>query len=66
VASTTFDTFARRQRRPLVAFAWSLIGDLGVAEDLAQDALHAVKVHLHRGRQALAKALGVPAPEDLR
>jgi len=41
VADTTFDTFARRQRRPLVAFAWSLTGDLGVAEDLAQDALHA-------------------------
>jgi RNA polymerase sigma-70 factor, ECF subfamily len=41
VASSTFDAFARRQRRPLVAFAWSLTGDLGVAEDLAQDALQA-------------------------
>jgi RNA polymerase sigma factor (sigma-70 family) len=37
----TFDAFARRERRPLVAFAWSLTGDLGLAEDLAQDALQA-------------------------
>jgi RNA polymerase sigma-70 factor, ECF subfamily len=44
VDSTTFDTFARRHRRPLVAFAWSLTGDLGVAEDLAQDALQAAWV----------------------
>jgi RNA polymerase sigma-70 factor, ECF subfamily len=41
VADKTFEAFARRQRRPLVAFAWSLTGDLGVAEDLAQDALQA-------------------------
>lgn len=41
VADSTFDTFARRQRRPLVAFAWSLTGDLAAAEDLAQDALQA-------------------------
>ena len=37
----TFEAFARLERRPLVAFAWSLTGDLGVAEDLAQDALEA-------------------------
>lgn len=36
-----FDAFARRERRPLVAFAWSLTGDRGVAEDLAQEALEA-------------------------
>jgi RNA polymerase sigma-70 factor (ECF subfamily) len=41
VADTTFEAFARRQRRPLVALAWSLTGDLGVAEDLAQEALQA-------------------------
>jgi RNA polymerase sigma-70 factor (ECF subfamily) len=41
VTASTFDAFARRQRRPLVAFAWSLTGDLGAAEDLAQDALQA-------------------------
>lgn len=37
--STTFEGFARHQRKPLVALAWSLTGDFGVAEDLAQDAL---------------------------
>jgi RNA polymerase sigma-70 factor, ECF subfamily len=36
-----FDAFAREQRRALVAFAWTLTGDVGVAEDVAQDALHA-------------------------
>lgn len=41
VVDTTFEAFARRQRRPLVAFAWSLTGDLSVAEDLSQDALQA-------------------------
>ena len=40
-SGVTFEAFARRERRPLVAFAWSLTGDLGVAEDLAQDALEA-------------------------
>jgi RNA polymerase sigma-70 factor (ECF subfamily) len=40
-AAESFDAFARRQRRPLVAFAWTLTGDLGAAEDLAQDALQA-------------------------
>ena len=37
----TFDAFARRQRRLLVAFAWALTGDLAAAEDLVQDALQA-------------------------
>ncbi len=36
-----FDAFARRERGPLVAFAWSLTGDRGAAEDLAQEALAA-------------------------
>jgi RNA polymerase sigma-70 factor (ECF subfamily) len=36
-----FDAFARRQRRVLVAFAWTLTGDVGLAEDIAQEALHA-------------------------
>jgi hypothetical protein len=40
-SGVTFEAFARRERRPLVAFAWSLTGDLGRAEDLAQDALEA-------------------------
>jgi RNA polymerase sigma-70 factor (ECF subfamily) len=38
---SAFDAFARRQRRVLVAFAWTLTGDVGLAEDIAQDALHA-------------------------
>jgi RNA polymerase sigma-70 factor (ECF subfamily) len=38
---SSFEAFARGQRRPLVAFAWSLTGDLAAAEDLAQDALQA-------------------------
>jgi len=36
-----FDTFARGERRALVAFAWSLTGDRAMAEDLAQEALEA-------------------------
>jgi RNA polymerase sigma-70 factor, ECF subfamily len=36
-----FDAFARREWRQLVAFAWTLTGDVGAAEDLAQDALSA-------------------------
>jgi len=36
-----FGDFARAERRSLVAFAWSLTGDLGAAEDLAQEALEA-------------------------
>jgi RNA polymerase sigma-70 factor, ECF subfamily len=36
-----FDAFATRERRRLVAFAWSLTGDRGVAEDLAQEAMEA-------------------------
>jgi|RhiMetdeSRZDD1v2_1073273.scaffolds.fasta_scaffold208492_2 RNA polymerase sigma-70 factor, ECF subfamily len=40
-AQPAFDAFAREQRRALVAFAWTLTGDVGVAEDVAQDALHA-------------------------
>ena len=38
---TSFAAFARRQRRSLVALAWTLTGDLGAAEEVAQDALHA-------------------------
>jgi RNA polymerase sigma-70 factor (ECF subfamily) len=40
-ADTTFEAFAHGQRKPLIAFAWTLTGDFGVAEDLAQDALQA-------------------------
>ncbi len=40
-SGVTFQAFARHERRPLVAFAWSLTGDLAAAEDLAQDALAA-------------------------
>jgi len=40
-AEREFDSFAREQRRALVAFAWTLTGDVGVAEEVAQDALHA-------------------------
>ena len=36
-----YGDFARAERRSLVAFAWSLTGDLGAAEDLAQEALEA-------------------------
>jgi RNA polymerase sigma-70 factor, ECF subfamily len=36
-----FDAFALRERPALVAFAWSLTGDGGWAEDLAQEALAA-------------------------
>ena len=39
--SADFDAFARRERWTLVAFAWSLTGDRGTAEDLAQEALEA-------------------------
>jgi RNA polymerase sigma-70 factor (ECF subfamily) len=41
VTAAAFDAFARRERRPLVAFAWSLTGDFAAAEDLAQAALEA-------------------------
>jgi RNA polymerase sigma-70 factor (ECF subfamily) len=34
-----FDDFARRERRALVAFAWSLTGSLATAEEIAQEAL---------------------------
>jgi RNA polymerase sigma-70 factor, ECF subfamily len=40
-ADTAFDVFARGQRRALVALAWMLTGDVGMAEDVAQEALHA-------------------------
>ncbi|HEY7068763.1 MAG TPA: sigma-70 family RNA polymerase sigma factor [Acidimicrobiales bacterium] len=40
-AEREFDSFAREQRRALVAFAWTLTGDVGAAEEVAQDALHA-------------------------
>jgi RNA polymerase sigma-70 factor, ECF subfamily len=36
-----YDEFARAERRRLVAFAWSLTGDLAGAEDLAQESLEA-------------------------
>jgi hypothetical protein len=36
--ATAFDAFAREQRPALVALAWTLTGDVGVAEDVAQDA----------------------------
>lgn len=41
VPGVSFDDFARRERRPLLEFAWSLTGDVGLAEDLAQEALGA-------------------------
>jgi RNA polymerase sigma-70 factor, ECF subfamily len=41
MGSEAFDAFALRERRPLTAYAWSLTGDLGAAEDLVQDALEA-------------------------
>jgi RNA polymerase sigma-70 factor (ECF subfamily) len=37
----SFEGFARLEHRGLVAFGWALTGDLGVAEDLAQEALAA-------------------------
>jgi RNA polymerase sigma-70 factor (ECF subfamily) len=40
-ADDGFAAFARRERRPLVAFAWSLTGDFAAAEDAAQEALEA-------------------------
>jgi RNA polymerase sigma-70 factor (ECF subfamily) len=46
---TPFDAFAREHRRALVAFAWTLTGDLGLAEDVAQDALHATWQAWDRG-----------------
>jgi RNA polymerase sigma-70 factor, ECF subfamily len=45
---TAFDAFAREQRQALVAFAWTFTGDVGVAEDVAQDALHATWQAWHR------------------
>jgi RNA polymerase sigma-70 factor, ECF subfamily len=44
-----FDAFARQQRQALVAFAWTLTGDVGAAEDVAQDALHATWEAWDRG-----------------
>ena len=44
-----FDAFARDQRQALVAFAWTLTGDVGAAEDVAQDALHATWQAWDRG-----------------
>lgn len=44
-----FDVFAREQRQALVAFAWTLTGDVSVAEDVAQDALHATWQAWDRG-----------------
>jgi RNA polymerase sigma-70 factor (ECF subfamily) len=46
---SAFDAFAREQRQALVAFAWTLTGDVGVAEDVAQDALHATWQAWDRG-----------------
>jgi RNA polymerase sigma-70 factor (ECF subfamily) len=46
---TAFDVFAREQRRALVALAWTLTGDVGVAEDVAQDALDATWQAWDRG-----------------
>jgi RNA polymerase sigma-70 factor (ECF subfamily) len=46
----TFDAFARRERRPLTAYAWSLTGDLAAAEDLVQDALEATWRNWHAVR----------------
>lgn len=45
-----FDAFAREQRQALVALAWTLTGDLGAAEDVVQDALHATWQAWDRGR----------------
>lgn len=47
-ADHAFDTFARKERRPLVAFAWSLTGDFGAAEDLAQSTLEATWLNWDR------------------
>jgi RNA polymerase sigma-70 factor, ECF subfamily len=47
---TSFAVFARRQRRSLVALAWTLTGDLGAAEEVAQDALHATWQAWNLGR----------------
>jgi RNA polymerase sigma-70 factor, ECF subfamily len=49
-AHTSFAVFARRQRRSLVALAWTLTGDLGAAEEVAQDALHATWQAWNLGR----------------
>ena len=46
---TAFDVLAREQRQALVAFAWALTGDVGAAEDVAQDALHATWQAWDRG-----------------
>lgn len=48
VGNQDFDGFAARERRALVAFAWSLTGDLAGAEDLAQDALEVAWRHWRR------------------
>ena len=41
MADDRFGAFAQRERKALVAFAWSLTGDWAAAEDLAQEALEA-------------------------
>jgi RNA polymerase sigma-70 factor (ECF subfamily) len=48
-ADIAFATFAREQRQALVALAWMLTGDVGVAEDVAQEALHATWQAWERG-----------------
>jgi RNA polymerase sigma-70 factor (ECF subfamily) len=45
----TYVAFAHQHRAALVAFAWTLTGDLGAAEDVAQDALHATWEAWDRG-----------------
>jgi len=54
--NTAFDAFARAQRQALVALAWTLTGDVGAAEEVAQDALHATW-------QAWGRGGGIRHPE---
>jgi RNA polymerase sigma-70 factor (ECF subfamily) len=49
VGRDAFDAFARGQRQALVAFAWTLTGDVGAAEEVAQDALRAIWQAWDRG-----------------
>jgi RNA polymerase sigma-70 factor (ECF subfamily) len=46
---SAYVAFARQHRPSLVALAWTLTGDLGVAEEVAQDALHATWQAWDRG-----------------